>query len=239
MSTVLPDARIDQIQFCETHWPVWETAPTTIGLTAAQVSALKTATGTARGKYSEAQSARAASKAATTEFYSTTRDMRDQAAVLIAAIKSYAEQQSDPMAVYAAAQIPPPAAPTPAVAPGKPTNFTITLEPTGAVTLSWDASNASASSGGFFDISRKLPGSSTFLSVGGAPGSTTESRRMFFTDVSVPASAASAGVQYIVTPRRGTLTGTPSDAITVQFGIDGSGFAVSGGTVGANYKLAA
>lgn len=237
--SVLPMNRLDQVEFCESHWPVWEANAAAIGLTTAQTGALKSATTSARAKYDASLAARQASKAATQAFYGATAAMRDLAAPMIAAIKSFADQQADPGAVYVLAQIPPPAAPTPAAAPGKPTNFTVTLEPTGAVTLLWDATNAAASSGAFFQVSRKLPGAGSFVSIGGAPGSTAESRRMTFTDETVPASAASAGVQYIVTGRRGSLTGVPSDAVTVQFGVDGSGFAVTGGQAGGNFKIAA
>jgi len=104
-----------------------------------------------------------------------------------------------------------------------PTNFQTILEPDGSVTLSWDAANASASTGTFFTISRKLPGQASFVGIGGAPGITTESRRASFTDSTVPASAAAAGAQYIVQGFRGTRSGEPSDAVTVQFGLGEGG----------------
>lgn len=44
---------------------------------------------------------------------------------------------------------------------------------------------------------------------------------------SVPASAASQGAQYIVQGFRGTRVGDASDAVTVQFGTDGNGFATA------------
>lgn len=34
---VLPDKDLAQIQFCETHQPVWAAAPTTIGVKAASM----------------------------------------------------------------------------------------------------------------------------------------------------------------------------------------------------------
>jgi hypothetical protein len=46
-----------------------------------------------------------------------------------------------------------------------------------------------------------------------------------------PTSVAGSGAQYIITPFRGTRTGTPSDAITVQFGVDGAGAQVTGATL--------
>ena len=43
----------------------------------------------------------------------------------------------------------------------------------------------------------------------------------------VPTSAAGGGAQYIVQGFRGTRAGGASDAVIVQFGVDGPGLAVS------------
>ena len=41
---VIPETRLDQIEFCESHLPVWTAAPNpvAIGITAAQTTALAT-----------------------------------------------------------------------------------------------------------------------------------------------------------------------------------------------------
>ena len=221
--TILPQTVIEQIEFCEAHWPVWTPAAVSIGLAAPMVAAMKTATETARNSYNLAQAAREASKAATTTLNSNAAIMRGQVADLIRQIKAFAELQANPNTVYAAAQIPAPTPPSPLPVPGVPSNFQTILEPDGSITLSWDAANASASTGTFFTISRKPPGQIAFVGVGGAPGITTESRRASFTDATVPASAAAAGAQYIVQGFRGTRSGEPSDAVTVQFGLGEGG----------------
>lgn len=229
--SVLPPTVIGQIEFCEAHWPVWNAAPIAIGLTAPQVVALKTATEAARASFNAAQVAREASRAATVTQNSNASLMRSNAADLIRQIKAFAELQSNPNTVYAAAQIPPPAAPVPMPAPGKPTDFAVALNSDGSVALSWASTESAASTGAFFTVSRKLPGQSSFTGIGGAPGTTTESRRSTFTDATVPASAASAGAQYIVQGFRGTRMGEASDAVIVQFGIDGPGMSVNGATL--------
>jgi hypothetical protein len=192
-------------------------------LTTAQCTAFKNFTLAARTAYDAAQAAKQAYRAAVTNQNQALAAATGNAADLIRVIKGFAELTTNPDAIYSLAQIPPPAPPTPASAPGKADNITVTLESDGSITLAWSASDLSASSGAFFNISRKLPGQSAFTNLGGAPGSTSESRRMFLTDTTVPTSAAGAGAQYIIQGRRGTLFGTPSDAITVQFGIDGGG----------------
>jgi hypothetical protein len=236
---VLPSNRVDQIQFCENHYPAWEGSPASIGLLPGTVAAFKALTTAARESYNESQAARDASKAATGTFYSKTGLMRDDAADLIRQIKAYAESrptEAERDAVYAKAQIERAAPPTPMTAPGKPTDININLEPSGAVTITWSAENASAGTGGFFNITRKLPGQNTFGLVGGSPGTTTEARTMTFTDYSIPTSAAGQGAQYIIQGRRGQLMGEASDPFVVQFGVDGAGMSVSGG---ASIKIAA
>ncbi|MCC6323063.1 MAG: hypothetical protein IT438_16695 [Phycisphaerales bacterium] len=241
--SILPNARQDQVIFCENHYPIWEVAPTSIGTTALAVGGLKTATISARTKFNVAQTARQASKNATLDFYNTCGDMRTKAAQIIAAIKAFAEQQADPEAIYVAAHIDPPAPPSPATAPGTPNMVSVTLETTGVITLSWECENAAAGTGAWFNVSRKLPGQTSYTLIGGSPGATAQSRRMSFTDFTIPTSAAGAGAQYIIQGRRGNLVGDSSDAITVQFGVEGGGgggggmFAVNG--VSQAMKMAA
>ena len=52
--SILPPNLNDQIIFCEAHAPVWTAAPTTIGLTAAQCTALTANTSKARGSFNAA-----------------------------------------------------------------------------------------------------------------------------------------------------------------------------------------
>jgi hypothetical protein len=224
---IIPIQKVEQVQFCESHWPVWTLNGAGIGVSAAQSLAFKNFTTAARAAFDAAQNAKQAYRAAVTAQDAALRAAVGNAADLIRVIKGFAELTPNPDAVYSLAQIPPPATPVPASAPGKPTNIGITLLPTGAITLAWDADNATASTGGFFSVLRKLPGQAAFTTLGGAPGSTAEARRMSFTDETIPTSAAAAGAQYIIQGQRGTLTGEPSDAVTVQFGV-GEGVTVSG-----------
>lgn len=231
---IMPETLLEQVQFCETHLPSWQAAPGAVGLTPGQVATLSAATAAARKAHSDNQAAREAAKASTTTYHASTAIMRGQAADLIRQIKAFADLQSHPAGVYAAAQIPMPAAPAPQPPPGKPGKLAVNLEPSGAVTLSWEAVDAAAGGGAFFNVTRKLPGQNAFVPVGGAPGSTARSRRMSFTDFTLPASAAGQGAQYIVQGRRGARAGDASEAVTVQFGFD-----VGGGLANASLKMAA
>ena len=229
--SVLPSKQADLIQFCELHADVWTTAPAAIGLTAPLVTSLSNAAGAARGTLDKTIAARDSAKAQTILLREEVSDLRSLAASLVAQIKAFADLQANPAAVYSAAQIPEPQPPSPVPAPGQASNVVITLESSGAVTLSWDATNAAASGGAFFNVSRRLPGQSTFVNIGGAPGSTTEARRMSYTDATVPTSAAAAGVQYIITGQRGSTLGAASSVIGVIFGVGGAGATVTGATL--------
>lgn len=233
---IMPEVLLEQVQFCETHLPIWTVSPGAVGLTAGQLAVLGTATAAARKAFSDNQAARQAARASTTAFHASAAVMRGEAADLIKQIKAFAELSADAHAVYAAAQIPLPAAPSPQPAPGRPENLEVTLESSGAVTLSWQAVDAAASSGAFYNITRKLPGQSGFVSIGGAPGTTARTRRMSYTDLTLPTSAAGLGAQYIITGRRGDLVGEASDAVTVQFGVGGNSLASA---AGAALKVAA
>lgn len=226
---IIPKSKVEQVQWCEAHAPVWAAAPATMGLTAAQCTAFSALVLEARKDYDAAQAAKEAYHASITAQNVALSNAVTSAADLIRVIKGYAEQQADPNSVYSRAQIPPPAAPVPTPAPGKPTNISVGLNSDGSITLGWDADESTASTGAFFEITRKLPGQTAFTNLGGAPGSTSESRRMTFTDATIPTSAAGAGAQYIITGRRGTRWGIPSDAFVVQFGVDG--LTVTGGTL--------
>ena len=239
---ILPETLVEQIEFCEAHAPVWEAEFAQIGVSSAAATQFKNLTGIARTTYNNAQSARDASKAATITQTAAVRDMRNLASDLIRTIKAYAENQSKPATVYAAAQIPEPLPPAPLGPPGVAQDMVVTLEPSGAITLSWSAFNAAASSGAFYNVSRKLPGQSNFTPIGGAPGTTSQSRRMSFTDATIPTTAAGSGAQYIITGQRGTLIGVSSETIVVQFGVDGTGGGAGGFSVGGvsqQYKMAA
>src|ERR1051326_1154571 len=103
--TVQPDKRLQQIEFAEAHWPIWNATPTTIGLTALQVTAIKTATMNARTAYNAAVSAGEASKAATQGYHGTTDGMSTLVGEAIKNIRLYAQSTNNPT-VYQTAQIP-------------------------------------------------------------------------------------------------------------------------------------
>lgn len=223
--SVIPDKKVEQVQFCEAHAPTWATNATAVGLTTSQCTAFTALTTAARKAYNDAQAAKQAYHAAVTE-----QNQRIAAAIsgiggasdLIRFIKTFAENTANPNAVYAIAQIPPPAIPQPAPPPGEPTDISVTLESNGAITLKWKAVNAAANAGTFFSITRKLAGEGAFTLVGNTGAKS-------FTDGTLV--QGTAGAAYIIQGHRGTTNGKPSEQIGVQFGVSGPGIAVTGATV--------
>lgn len=220
---VLPDNRLEQVQFCEDHHDVWAANAVAIGLTVAQVNALSALTDSARKDYESAQQARLASKAATAAFYNSCGLMRDKAADLIRVIKTFADTTNNPN-VYSIAQIPAPAAPGVNPPPGQPTNVVITLTPGGVLNFKWKSENAS---GGFFQIKRKIGSSGSYTIIGGA------GEREYF-DTTLPLGTST--VSYIIQGFRGNTPGPESNVIGVQFGVGSGG----GATItGAELQMAA
>lgn len=223
---VLPDTNLEQIQFCESHIPIWTAAPAAVGLTAAQVTALDTQTKAARAAYTAAQNARQASKAATTTLHTGVKTMKSTVADMIKAIKSFAANSSNPGIVYAAAQIPPPAPPGTLPPPGQPTDISVGLNPDGSLKLRWRAVDAAPTSGVFFAISRRIGATGPYHSIGGASGGPRGISDFIDNTLALGTTQAS----YIIQGFRGTQSGLPSEAINIQLGVGGGpGLAVSGG----------
>jgi hypothetical protein len=240
MPTFPSSPRSAFLAWAQSHAETWENVAPSIGMTVNQAVAIKNQASEVAALEASQEAAKSAAKAATLATSAGYADLRTLVSGAVRSIRTFAEAQTKPDTVYVLAEIDPIAPPTPQPAPGKPEGFSVTLESSGAVTLSWDATDASASSGAFFTVARKLPGQSSFVSIGGAPGSTTDNRRPFYTDETIPASAASAGVQYIVQGRRGSRVGIASDALVVQFGIDGTaGGAFSVGGQSTAIRMAA
>lgn len=222
MPTV-PETRLGKIEFYESHNAPWTANAAAIGLTPASVTALGVLTTAARNAYNAHVAAQAAAKAATQVFYDKVRAMHSgtgAGAAMLDTIRAYAVAKGDP-GVYSLAQIPPPATPGTTPPPGTPSNFIITLHPTGAIELKWKCLNPPGTSGTVYEVRRRIgaSGAYTFLGSNGTRS---------FVDDTLPTSAASAvgGVSYEITAVRSTARGIASQ-VTVNFGQNGSGLTVT------------
>ena len=230
MSSVLPEKQSELLEYLLNHASVWGSAPpAAIGLTAAQITQLESYLEVSKTKYDELLALRQQVKASTMGNNQSMSELRSYAGGLINAIRSYATTTSNEN-VYVLAQIPPRKDPSSVPPPGKPIDMTVGLNPDGSLTLKWKSTNSASSNGGYFEVSRRLAGQAGFSVIGG--GGTRE-----FLDGTIP--TGSTLVSYIITPRRGTKVGTPSDQFNVQFGVGVGGPTVTGFTERSAPRIAA
>jgi len=188
MATV-PSTIADKLAFFEQHLPVWAKDPVGIGLTAIQLASLANMVADARAAFDAAQDARAISRAATVSQSNAMSVMGEFGSDLVTTIRAFAETSNDPE-VYAVAQIPPPAPPTPAGPPEQPTNLTASLTPGGALKISWKGSVASSA---YFSVYRRAAGETAFTLL-----DSTDTK--FYEDTSIPAGVNN--VTYYIQARR-------------------------------------
>lgn len=207
---VLPHSDIEMIEWFEQRLADWAADPEAIGLTGGQIITLTGQVAAGRSSYNTAQQARNTSRSATVVFHDDSGTLRNFGGDLIKTIKAFAETTDD-QSVYADADVPPPAPPSPRGAPGMPTNITTALTNLGAIELAWKADNASASTGAFFVIQRKLDGETRWTNIG-------QTGAKSFSDATVPLGTTRA--TYIIIPWRGDLVGPASTQLSVQFGVE-------------------
>jgi hypothetical protein len=222
---VIPQTRLEQIQFSESHIPVWTVAPpTTIGLTAAQVAALDGLTQDARKAFDAAVAARQASKAATSAMYDAVAQMRDKMADMVRSIKTFAEASANPGTVYSAAQIPAPLPPSQVPPPGTPFDFKVELLQSGSVRINWKCTNPEGAGGTIYEVFRGPQGGT--LNYVGSTGIKE------FVDDTLPRSVVPLSYRFVAV--RSTRRGDPA-MLTVSFGVaggGGGGFTITGVTGG-------
>lgn len=215
--TIIPKSKSAQVQFCENHIHAWADHAARLGLSEAQIAAFEAATTAARAAYEAARIAMDAAKSAVLEQDLAIAEAVRQARGLIKVIKGTAATSDDAGDVMVAARLPMDAQPTAYTAPGRATDVQFTLLSGGEVEVSWEATNASATSGGGFRVERKLERDAAYQFIGLSHGTTKRKRRMSFTDTRLTPEDA-RGVIYRLTPVRGAKVGEQGSGLVVQFG---------------------
>ena len=222
MSTYPITPRSAFLQWCDTHAPVFIANAAVIGMTAAQATAFASQLSKSNDAVQDQDDAKQAQKAATEIVDGCVAELKTMAGDAVRTIRAFAEMQADPTTVYAKAQIPSPATPTPIPPPGQPTNLTVTIAPgSGQLTLKWKCENPEGASGTSYLIRRKLPTETAFTVIGA-------SGIKEFIDASFVAGPDS--VTYTIQGLRSNLQGPESDWFTINFGSQtggGGGFTTS------------
>lgn len=229
--SVMPDGKLDKLQFCEEHIAPFTTNAVAIGTTAAAVTDLDTKTVAARAAYERQRAARLAAKDATVDFDLAIRAAADAASAIVKQVKAKAATAGD--GVYSLASLPVPQPPAPLGPLGKPYQFVVRLSEGGALELSWKCTNPPGASGTIYQVSRRLGASEGPFAYVGATGTKT------FVDATLPAGSSS--VTYRVQAVRSTSVG-PEAVCLVSFGVGpaaGAGAMVASIVEGSPAKLAA
>ena len=210
MSNVPPvKPRAPYLSWCVSHAGAWKGDPAAVGLTTTMADDYLDVVNAATGAVALMEDAKEAYRASVRTAAEAMRTLQRSTGDNVRTIRAFAEINADPAAVYAAAQIDPPAPPSPLPAPGTPGDFTVTLNPvSGAITIKWKCANPG--SGTAYVIKRRLnsTGPWTFLGVSGGSDKS-------FTDTTFVAGPDS--VQYSVQGLRGSVAGTEA-MVSVNFG---------------------
>lgn len=207
MATV-PQTILGRIEFFEQHLPLWAADPTSIGLTALEVSELAALVAQARADYESAQVARINARGLTEQQNTTVSAMYELGSAFIRTIRALAIKNNDP-SIYVAAGIPAPQAPAPVGPPEKPTDLDATVILPFGIQLTWKGSVAS---GAYFGVFRKLVGETSFSLI-----KTTGDKS--FDDVNLPAGVS--GVDYYIAALRDSFQ-INSSSLQVRFGPEGA-----------------
>lgn len=218
---IIPDKVLEQLSFYNLHAPTWEANAAAIGITPAMASVFAAAATLAQEEYNTQQDAKDAATHQTAKMRAALSDARTKAAGIIAEVKAFAENSADPAAVYALANIPAPAEPTPMAPPGQPTNLTVTLAPTsGELTLRWKCVNPPGAAGTAYIVKRRVAGGDwQFVGVTGTK---------VFVDSTFDAGPDS--VEYTVQGQRSDSAGPVSNVFVINFGKSGPGLTISSAT---------
>lgn len=225
--SVLPRKVVDRIQFCEDHIDPFTANAVAIGTSAAAVTALNTKVEAARAAYDAQQAAQQAARAATHDLSMAADAMTLAIASIISQIKTQAGITGP--SVYSLAEIPAPATPTPVGTLGKPSDFEVTLDATGALNLKWKCTNPVSASGTVYQVYRRTTASGDFTYIGG-------SGQKVFVDDTLP--AGSSQVTYQLQAVRSTATG-PWAQFNVNFGVGGGASTVASVSESAPSPIAA
>lgn len=217
MSSILPNGKIEKVQWCETHKDAWTTNSAGMGSSAATITAWAAKVVAARAKYENQKMLQQAARVATVEFHDAVADLSRSTSDIIKQVKTKASIDGNNDA-YNLAQVPPPAIPGPAPVPGTPFKLKVTLVPgEGALKLAWKCTNSGNAHGVTYQISRRTSPTGDFQYIATVGPKT-------FTDTTLP--AGSSQVTYKIVAIRSTARGEAAE-FTINFGVGSGGETVA------------
>jgi hypothetical protein len=213
-NAIIPSKKPEGLAWIGSRLETWADAPASIGLAAPDVASLQELFDSAEADLTAQETAANKARSATLTSNNTFSAARFQAQECLDKIRVFARASSDPDAVYAAADVPPPAKPS-AQVPGKPVQFKATLDTSGSLKITWKADSKNPA--GTVWIVRRAIGNGGFSQVGLVGGRS-------FEDFTIPSGSSS--VTYVVQGQRGQAVGTASNGFQVRFGTGGGELAI-------------
>jgi hypothetical protein len=194
---VVPKKHGPKIAFYKHRITRWAAHAAQIGTTAADVAELAAVTEEAREALAAQQAAQRVAQSATLRLHLAVEKMGTRGSAIIQQVRVRAATSGDD-GVYGLAWIPQPKKRSPIGAPGRPYQFSVTLQPIGWVELRWKCRNARGSVGTMYEVWRRIGGAGALERVG-------MSGTKRFVDKTVP--AGSGVVMYQVRAVRTTAVG--------------------------------
>ena len=229
-SSTVPAGDRASLAFTQQRAAVWAAAGAAIGLTTEDTAALTQTNTDAQTALDDRVAKAAEAKSSTISWHAAAATNRDLARDLVRKIRTFALQQSDPDAVYAAAQIPAPKTPGGLPEPAVPTDLSVTLDSQGRAVLKFESTRYG---GTVWTVERRTVSTQGSISAWALAGTAIERE---FADAQTPSGVAS--VQYRVRAERPSGVSAFSTPVALLFGAGGGNHAQSaaGGEVAGSIE---
>ena len=217
-TSVVPSKDTELLAWLQLRQVPWQNSAA-IGLSTETYNNFKNTSGAAQTAWTAFQQAKQALTDASDAWKLAKREARIAASAGVKSIRTFAEQQPNPQAIYGQALIPAPKSPNFGVPPGQPGSPRIELDAaTGALDIRFQCTNPPGLSGTVYIVARRTVSTTGTFGLWQQVAVTSVKR---FIDSSI--TQGTPAVQYQITAQRGSIVGTPSLPILVSFGRAGNG----------------
>ena len=207
---IVPEGRIDRLQYYETHLPRWAQDPQGIGTSDEYIAQLAAAATEAREAHRQQQQLQQQAKSATMRFNRAIDALAEMGGSIMMQIRSKAGRERDP-SVYARASVPPPKKKSRIAPPGQPHSFTFNARQDGTLKLKWKCRVPRGSTQTIYHVSRSIGAPNQYVVIG-------HNGKKEFLDETIPHGATI--VYYRVWAVRSTCEGEAGEHF-LRFGTDG------------------
>jgi hypothetical protein len=151
---LVPKAKVEKIQFFQTHLPRWIENAEALGIDPAVLDELQTLADETRAAYGEQQRAKQRARSATNRLDELVKRLGTLGASVVHGVRANAMQRGN-RGAYALASIPAPRKRSRLAPPGAPYGFRQSLGQDGAVTLTWQCKHPRGAVGTTYQVERR------------------------------------------------------------------------------------